>query len=198
MTKVIGLTGGIATGKSTVSKILSDLGYFLIDADKLVHKMQEKEGKLFTKIVQYFGEEILVSEGELNRKKIGQLIFSDNKSYQKLAKIQDKIIEEEIKNQLKEELKKNRKLIFLDIPLLFEGNYEKLCDEVWLVTASQEIQVSRLKKRSNLTRKEALQRIQRQMSQEEKMKRTDIILENTQTIEELRNQILIELKRIDK
>lgn len=180
--KIIGLTGGIATGKSTVSKILTDNGYMVIDADVLARKIVEVGQPAYTEIVKSFGEDILNPDKSINRKTLGRLIFADGELKAQLNNITHPYIFQEMKREISRKCRDN-KIIFLDIPLLFE-EYSKIMElgidfhEIWLVYVNENLQLNRLMKRDNLSREESQKRINSQMSMAIKYKMADIIIDN--------------------
>lgn len=180
--KIIGLTGGIATGKSTVSKILTDNGYMVIDADVLARKIVEVGQPAYTEIVKSFGEDILNPDKSINRKTLGRLIFADDELKAQLNNITHPYIFQEMKREISRKCRDN-KIIFLDIPLLFE-EYSKIMElgidfhEIWLVYVNENLQLNRLMKRDNLSREESQKRINSQMSMAIKYKMADIIIDN--------------------
>lgn len=164
MAKIIGITGGIAMGKSTVSAHIRQKGFEVIDADKIVHKLQAKGEKLYKILVEEFGEKILIPEtGEIDRKILGRITFEKPESLRRIAEMQNETIELEIISRLNNARSSKAEFAFFDCALLFENEYEKLCDEVWTVFCSKEKQIERLKSRNNLTEKEALARIESQI-----------------------------------
>lgn len=191
---IIGLTGGIATGKSTVSKTLQDLNITVIDADKIAHDVLKRED-VKQKIVNKFGHSVLDPEGNINRKKLGQIVFDHKKKLRELEEITHPkildIIKERIDNFDKQEL------IVLDAPLLFETSLDDIVDESWVIYTSQETQIKRLKSRDGLDREEALKRIEAQMPLAKKKQKADILIENEGSIQELKDKInkLVEKKR---
>jgi dephospho-CoA kinase len=191
---IIGLTGGIATGKSTVSKTLQDLNITVIDADKIAHDVLKRED-VKQKIVNKFGHRVLDPEGNINRKKLGQIVFDHKKKLRELEEITHPkildIIKERIDNFDKQEL------IVLDAPLLFETSLDDIVDESWVIYTSQETQIKRLKSRDGLDREEALKRIEAQMPLAKKKQKADILIENEGSIQELKDKInkLVEKKR---
>ena len=128
-TMIIGLTGGIASGKSTVVEIIKDAGYKVIDADQLVHDMQVKGGRLYQALLDWLGDGILLPNGELNRPKLGQLIFSSEEMRYQSAEIQGKIIREELAAK-RDCLAKEEDVFFMDIPLLFENDYQECVQQI--------------------------------------------------------------------
>lgn len=190
MTIVLGLTGGIASGKSTVSQHFKSLNIEVVDADLIAREVMRAGQPVVKKIAEIFGEEILDSKGEINRQRLGKLIFNSEEKRKQLdqlvqTKIRENIIEQ--KNQL---LNEERKLIVLDIPLLYEQNYDEIVDEVMLVYVDEATQKKRLMKReSHLTENEAMSRIKAQIPLNEKAKKADIIIDNRHNIKETINQV---------
>lgn len=200
MTKIIGITGGIASGKSTVSSYLRELGQIVIDADEVVHDLQKKGGALYQVLVGWLGTEILQADGELDRKKLAALLFASNERLAKSADLQNPIIRKELEKRRDRALQDNE-LVFLDIPLLYEQGYEDWCNQVWLIYVDRETQIQRLMARNQLTKEEAQLRISRQMPLEEKRDLADLVLKNTGDLETLKSQIkrlVIEMGKFSK
>ena len=185
---IIGLTGGIASGKSTVVEMIKEAGYKVIDADQLVHDMQAQGGRLYRALLDWLGEGILLSNGELDRPKLGQLIFSNEKMRQRSAEIQGTIIREELATQ-RDRLVKEEAVFFMDIPLLIENGYQDWFDQIWLVAVSPEVQRQRLMKRNHLSSKEASMRIASQMSLEEKKPYASLVLDNNASLDDLKEKV---------
>ena len=177
MAKIIGITGGIASGKSTVTNYLRQKGYQVIDADQVVHELQAKGGKLYQALVSWLGSAILNEAGELERPKLSQLIFSSQENLAKSSQLQNDIIRQELANR-RDQLAKTEETFFMDIPLLFEQDYADWFDEVWLVDVSKGTQLERLMARNNLSQEEAQQRIAAQLSLAEKRQRAEIVIDN--------------------
>lgn len=188
MLRVIGLTGGIASGKSTVSSYLFDKGYSVIDADKLVRNLQDKDGQLYHVLMDWLGEDILLENGELNRDLLGEMIFSSEENLEKSAQLQNPIIRQELASQLKN-LQSENDVVFMDIPLLFEQGYEDWCDEVWLVWVDEETQLERLMVRNAYTETEARLRISKQMPLREKKQKADRLIDNSASLQETYCQV---------
>ena len=154
MGKIIGITGGIASGKSTVTNFLRNQGFQVVDADALVHQLQKPGGRLFEALVQHFGQEIILENGELNRPILASLIFSNPEEREWSRITQGEIIREELAT-LRDQLAQTEEIFFMDIPLLFEQDYASWFDETWLVYVDRDIQVERLMKRDRLSKDEA-------------------------------------------
>lgn len=158
MRKIIGITGGIASGKSTVTNFLRQQGFQVVDADAVVHQLQKSGGRLFEALVQHFGQEIILENGELNRPLLASLIFSNPEEQKWSKQIQGEIIREELAT-LREQLAQTEEIFFMDIPLLFEQDYSDWFAETWLVYVDRDTQVERLMKRDQLSKDEAESRL---------------------------------------
>lgn len=190
---IIGLTGGIASGKSTVVEMIKEAGYKVIDADQLVHDMQTKGGRLYRSLLDWLGEAILLSDGELNRPKLGQLIFSSEEMRHQSAEIQGKIIREELAAK-RDCLAKEEDVFFMDIPLLIENDYQDWFDRIWLVVVSPEVQRQRLMKRNHLSAEEADMRIASQMPLSEKLPYASLVIDNNGSIDDLKEKVKSAIK----
>lgn len=195
MAKIIGITGGIASGKSTVTNYLRQKGYQVIDADQVVHELQAKGGKLYQALVSWLGSAILNEAGELERPKLSQLIFSSQENLAKSSRLQNDIIRQELANR-RDQLAKIEETFFMDIPLLFEQDYADWFDEVWLVYVNPETQIKRLKARNGYSQEEAQQRLASQMKLEDKVPYADFVIKNDGNLEELIEQIDKKLRRL--
>ncbi|SEP87090.1 dephospho-CoA kinase [Streptococcus equinus] len=195
MTKIIGITGGIASGKSTVVAEIRKHGYQVIDADQVVHELQAKGGKLYQALCNWLGTDILQENGELDRKKLGQLIFSSKDMLEKSSRLQNGIIREELARR-RDELAKTQDVFFMDIPLLIEHDYMEWFDDIWLVHLDEKTQLERLVMRNHFSKEEAKKRMASQMSTEAKKPYADKLLDNSGDLTELKaqvNQLLQEL-----
>lgn len=184
---IIGLTGGIATGKSTVAKFLEELNIKVIDSDKIAHEILTYQDTI-DEIVEEFGSIVLNKDGNINRIELGKIVFDDMEKLKKLESITHHKIFKVIDKKIKE-YKPNNKIIVLDAPLLFETSLDKNVDETWVVYTDKKIQINRLKKRDGLDKEDALKRIKAQMSLEEKANKADIIINNTGTKEDLKQNV---------
>lgn len=185
--KIIGLTGGIATGKSTVSKIIKGKYYPVIDADLVSREVVEINEPAYKDIVNTFGDVILLPDKNIDREKLGSIIFNNEKARKTLNDVVHPRIYGRIKEYIQKYQNEEYNLIFIDIPLLIESkdDLEKEdieFDEIWLVYANKEQQIKRLKERNNYTNEEAFSRINSQMDIEDKRKHCDRIIDNTKNI----------------
>lgn len=201
MTLVIGLTGGIASGKSTVSQMIKEKGIRVVDADIIAKEAVSKGSPALHQIVQTFGEEVLQPNGELNRQQLGAIIFSDEEKRKKLNAIVHPEVRKEMLEQRDEGVSNQETFVVLDIPLLFESKLEGLVDRIIVVYTTPELQLSRLMNRNDLSEEEALNRIHSQQPLEEKCQKADRVIENTKDLAFMRKQlenILNEWEHTDK
>lgn len=194
MSFVLGVTGGIASGKSTVVDFFKEEGFPVVDGDIVARQVVEVGTEGLSSLEKAFGSVILQNNGSLDRKKLGTLIFHDEAKRQLLNETLDPFIRGEIEKQT-QGAKQSSDLVIVDVPLLFEGHYETLMDEVAVVYVTPEIQLERLMKRNELSKNEALERINSQLSLDEKKKRADILFDNCQSQETTRQQVLSWLKK---
>jgi dephospho-CoA kinase len=186
----VGLTGGIATGKSTVVRMLVKQGARVIDHDGLVHALQEPGQPVWKSIVVSFGRDILDTEERIDRKKLGKLVFDNEQRRKLLESIVHPAVLEEAQRQREEIFRANEKAIILsDIPLLLEVGMKDEFDLVLLVYASPELQIKRVMRRNNLNCEEAIARLKSQMPIDEKLKFADIVIRNDGTMRELETRV---------
>jgi dephospho-CoA kinase len=194
--KWVGLTGGIATGKSTVRKILSDLNAVVIDADQVSHDLTLANAEGYAGIVSQFGTDFLNPDQSLNRRKLGELVFSQPAELAKLEAILHPLIQKEVKARKQALAQKGVTIAFYDVPLLFEKNLQKQFDHVVLVYAPITTQVERIMLRNNLTHTEALARIHAQIPITDKVHRADFCLDNSTNTEDLKLQVVNMYQRL--
>ena len=198
--KTIGLTGGIGTGKSTVSRYLTTKGYKIIDADRIAREVVEPGMPALKALVEEFGSGILLEDGSLNRRELARLAFASPEGKAALDRITHGAIFariEELQLQYAAELEATADaVIFLDVPLLFETGFDRKADLVWVVDVPDEIRVQRVVLRDGLTEEEVWARIKNQMSREEKIARADVVLDNSGTPEKLYAQVDARLNEV--
>ncbi|HCJ66077.1 MAG TPA: dephospho-CoA kinase, partial [Elusimicrobia bacterium] len=196
-TVIIGLTGGIASGKSIVINEFKKLGAKIIDADRIAHQLLKQDKKIKKEIISFFGEEVQKKNGEINRKKLGKIVFADTKKRKLLEKIVHPLIISEIKKKLNHLITKSRNhCIVIDAPLLFEAGITNLVDKIIVVFVPKKIQLKRLMKRNQINKKEAEQRISSQWDIRKKVKSADFVINNTNNLSSLRKQVEIIWNRI--
>ncbi|MFF2755165.1 dephospho-CoA kinase [Psychrobacillus sp. NPDC058041] len=186
---IIGLTGSIASGKSTVSKMLKELGYPIIDADLVARVVVEKGTKTLETIKETFGEEVISKDGTLNREKLGNIIFSSPHDRKQLNDIMHPAIREEMLRQKDVLFQEGYDTIVMDIPLLFESKLQSYVNKILVVTVTEEIQLERLIARNNYSLEEAKARIQSQLPLSIKEKGADAVIYNNGTLENTNEQL---------
>lgn len=187
--KAIAITGSIATGKSTVSKYLIQQGYPVIDTDIISRVVVEKGTVGLERLKENFGEDIIQADGTLNRKALGNIVFNDEASKEKLNQILHPLISKESKERMAAYKEEGHSLIFVDIPLYYEVDIDIPTDAVWLVYVSPDIQLERLMKRNQIGEEDARQLISNQISIQDKAKWSEIVIDNSNTPEETHKQV---------
>ena len=196
MTYVIGLTGNICTGKSTVSKILQELGVHIIDADVVTRKVMMRGQRAYNEIVEAFGQEMLGPNGEIDRARLGRRVFGDTEALRRLEELVHPATIEWITRDIENS---DADVIVIEaIKLIESGMVIQLCDVLWVVDAPPEIQLSRLMKSRGMSREDALQRIHAQPPQAEKVASADVVIDNSGSIEETRQQVMAAWGKIPK
>lgn len=186
----IGLTGGIASGKSTVSDILRAKGAWIIDADKLARQVVEPGQPALKEITVVFGEGVLLPNGQLNRKLLGEIVFADDVKRRLLEDITHPAISRAVDEEINRAEQAGVAVVVLDVPLLIETGWTTMVDELWVVYVSPETQIERLIKRDGLDRKQALDRIASQMRLQDKLQYANVIIDNNQGLDETTTQVL--------
>ena len=197
MARIIGLTGGIASGKSTVTSYLREKGYPVIDADRVVHDLQAPGGELYQALVEHFGTEILLDTGDLNRPALAERIFSSQNEIAWSNQVQGEMIRKALARE-RDRLIEAEDLFFMDIPLLIEQGYLDWFDQVWLVYVTEDTQLERLMERNALTEDQVRDRLAAQMSLEEKKALVDLVIDNNSKRDHLYQQIDRALEQIER
>ena len=195
--KIIGLTGGIGSGKSTVTDYLIARGFPVLDADKIAREIVLPGSEMLIQLVSVFGKAILMQDGSLDRKKLGAIVFSDAKKKKTLDGLMHTRILELIHDWILQYREESvHKVIFIDAPLLFETGLDKSASEIWVIDVDEETRIKRIMERDGLKREDIAMRISNQMTRDEKNKRADVILDNTGNQEALYQQIEQLLQKI--
>lgn len=187
--KVIGLTGGIASGKSTVSGILSEHGFAIVDADKIAWQLAMPGNPLWQAYYDRYGARVLYDDRTLNRQAVADIVFHAPAEKQWIDSTAHPMIRAELQRSLAKLTAAGRERVFLDVPLLYEAGWENMTDEVWVVYVDEATQIQRLCRRSGCSEEEAIRRISVQMSMEEKKRRADVVLDNRGSLAELRQNL---------
>ncbi len=192
MVLIVGLTGGIVGGKSTVASMFRDLGAKIVDVDKLGHSIILPHRPAWIKIVKLFGKDILRNDLTIDREKLGKIVFTNSTLLKKLNKITHpeiiRLIEKEI-NLAKNKTHSQEKILIINAALIYEAKIDKLMDNIIVVYINKDEQVKRLVKRNNLSKEEALQRIKSQMSMKEKVKIAGYVIDNSNSLDETKKQV---------
>ncbi|GEK28565.1 dephospho-CoA kinase [Furfurilactobacillus siliginis] len=196
MTTVIGLTGGIATGKSTVAKMLAEAGAVIIDADQVAHAIVEPKTPTLAKLATVFGDTIMDENGALDRHALGPIVFQDKTQLERLNKIMQPVIRTTIMQQIMAAKAQQSELVVLDAPLLFEQHYENDVDLIVVVSVSAKMQLQRLMHRDQLTKVAAKRRIKSQLSLAKKRQQADIVIDNGGSVEATRLQVVKLLEKV--
>ena len=186
---VIGLTGGIASGKSTVSAMLAEFGARIIDTDEIARHIVRRDQPAWQEIVTYFGDEVLLPDGNLDRKILGEKVFQDQVARKCLEQITHPYIEKEVQHALDQAVLDDQQIVVLDVPLLFEIGWQQKVDSIWVVYVEEKVQVARLMARNQLTYQQAMDRIHAQMSLPDKAKQADFVIENNLDVKHAREQV---------
>ncbi|WP_423407624.1 dephospho-CoA kinase [Heyndrickxia sp. MSNUG] len=194
MSLVIGLTGGIASGKSTVSAMFADMGITVIDADIEARLAVDIGEKAYDDIVSHFGKSILAEDGTINRQKLGSIIFNDEEKRNLLNSIVHPAVRERMAQKRHTAEAANEKAIVMDIPLLFESKLTSLVEKIILVYVDEETQQERLMQRNGFSESEALTRIKSQMPLKDKVKWADTVIDNRGSVEHTKAQLMDILK----
>ena len=186
---IVGLTGGLSTGKSTVAQMFKDLGATVIDADRIVHDLLKPKGSCFQAVIDIFGERIL-QRGRIDRAHVGRLVFEDDDLRQQLESIIHPQVRLCIQKKIQQYQRGKRvKVLILEIPLLFESHWHRQVDVVVVVRTTQAQQIERAMKKLKISRRQALQRIRAQMPLREKVRLADYVIHNHEDKRKTRNQV---------
>ena len=187
--KVIGFTGGIGSGKGVVSQFLAELGAIIIDADKVGHEALKPDTELWRRVVAAFGKQILTPSGEIDRKKLGEIVFGNPESLSRLNQIMHPQMYDMVKAQIEDYRRQRAGVVVLEAPLLLEAGWTSLVDEVWVTVAPETTVLRRLSERSGLSQAESLTRIHSQLSLEERVKQADVVINTDCSLDELRARV---------
>lgn len=193
---ILGVTGGIGSGKSTVSSILKELGAVVIDADVISREVVEPGKMALDELTQEFGKDILDDWGQLNRKELAARVFNDVNKLRILNSIVHKYVVQKIQQNVEEQLLKQTKIIVIDAPIPIKNGFLDLCDEVWTVFAQMEIRVERIMNRNGMTYEEAVSRIKSQISDEEYLSIANKVINNDDDVTTLRQEVESQFKKL--
>lgn len=189
MTKVIGLTGGIGTGKSTVARLLADLGAVVIDADELGHEAYQPGTEVLREVAAAFGQQVLAPGDEIDRVKLGEIVFNNPEALARLNRIMHPQMYEIAKTRIDEYRRRKLAVVVLEAALLIEAEWTSLVDEVWVTIAPESKVLERLRKQRGLTHKETMARIRSRLPVEELLKHASAVINNEGGLDELKNRV---------
>ena len=188
--RVIGLTGGIGSGKSTVSQVLAVMGAMVIDADTVGHQAYQPGTETWKDVVAAFGEGVVAADGSIDRKKLGAIVFGETGALERLNWIVHPRMYDMMAEQIEEYRRQGVKVVVLDAAILIEANWTPLVDEVWLTVASESTVVQRVKERTGLPEEQIRSRIRSQLSNEERKKHASVVINNDGSLDELRAKVV--------
>ena len=187
--KVIGLTGGIGSGKSTVSRFLAELGAIILDVDRVGHEAFKPDTEIWRQVVAAFGSQILTPGGDIDREKLGEMVFGNPESLARLNRIMHPRMHEIVTAQLDDYRRQGMDVVILEAPLLIEAGWASSVDEVWVTAAAEATVLSRLEAQKGLSRQQSLARIHSQLSSEERVRHADVVIDTDCDLEELKTRV---------
>jgi dephospho-CoA kinase len=187
--KVIGLTGGIGSGKSTVSQILTELGAVVLDADKVGHEAYQPGTETWKEVVVAFGQEVVAADGSIDRKKLGAIVFGDPEALTRLNQIVHPRMHNMMADRIEEYRRQGVKVVVLEAAILLEAGWTPLVDEVWLTVTSEPTVIRRVRERTGLPEEQIRSRIRSQLSNEERKKQASVVISNDGSLDELRVKV---------
>jgi dephospho-CoA kinase len=187
--KVIGLTGGIGSGKSTVSRLLAEEGAVILDADKVGHEAFKPDSEGWHKVVAAFGKQIIAPDGNINRKKLGEIVFGNSESLSRLNQIMHPQMYDMLQAQLEEYQQRGVRVVVLEAAILLEAGWTPLVDEVWVTMAPESTVLKRLKERTGLSQVESQARIRSQLPSTERLKHANVVINTDRNLDEVKAQV---------
>ena len=187
--KVIGLTGGIGSGKSAVSQCLAELGAVILDADKVGHEAFKPDTEAWREVVATFGRQVLTHSGEVDRKKLGEIVFNNSEALSRLNQIMHPRMYDMMKAQIEEYRRQGVDVVVIEAAVLIEANWTPLVDEVWVTVASEAKVLERIKKQRGLDEEQVLARIRSQLSMEERISHADVVINNDGELDEVKAKL---------
>jgi len=187
--KIIGLTGGYGSGKSTVAKFLAELGAAVIDADEVGHEVFKPGTEAWREVVGTFGQAIISFDGSIDRRKLGKIVFRDLDARARLNMIMHPRIYERVKAMIEEYRQKGFDVVVVEAPLLLEAGWKSMVDEVWMTSAPPATVISRLKEQKDISEAESLARIHSQLTDEERTEQADVVIATDYSFDELKEEV---------
>lgn len=194
--KVIGLTGGIGSGKSTVAQFLVELGAVVLDVDKLGHEALKPGNEAWEQVVNAFGKDILTTDDEIDRAKLGKIVFNNREALLRLNQIIHPIIDNMIEVKLEDYRRQGVKVVVMEAAAMLEAGKTSQVDEVWTTIAPESVVLQRLSRRTGYSEEESKARIRAQLSAEERMKHADVVIDTDCSLDELKVRVVVEWRRL--
>lgn len=194
--KIIGLTGGIGSGKSTVAKYMAGLGAVVIDLDRVGHEVLMSGSQAFKKVVSEFGKDILEAGGEIDRARLGDLVFKNRRDLARLNRIVHPAIDNTIEKSIGEYRQKGEKVVVLEAAAMLEAGRAKQADEIWVTITPESTVLNRLSERSGYSEEESRARIRSQLSNVERIKHADVVIDTDCSLEELKARVEVEWRKL--
>jgi dephospho-CoA kinase len=189
--KVIGLTGGIGSGKSTVAQFLDELGAVILDVDKVGHEALKPGTEVWERVVNEFGKGIVTVSGDIDRAKLGELVFNNPEALARLNRIMHPAMDNMIRAKLEEYQRQGVSVVVLEAPILLEAERTSQVDEIWVAVAPETTVLKRLSERTSLSEQEAKARIRAQLSAEERIKHADVVIDTDSSLDELKARVAV-------
>jgi dephospho-CoA kinase len=189
--KVIGLTGGIGSGKSTVAQFLEELGAVILDVDKVGHEALKPGTEVWERVVNEFGKGIVTVSGDIDRAKLGELVFNNPEALARLNRIMHPAMDNMIRAKLEEYQRQGVNVVVLEAPILLEAERTSQVDEIWVAVAPETTVLKRLSERTSLSEQEAKARIRAQLSAEERIKHADVVIDTDCSLDELKARVAV-------
>jgi dephospho-CoA kinase len=196
--KVIGLTGGIGSGKSAVARFLAALGAAVVDLDKVGHGVLKKGSRASRLVAEAFGEQILAPGGEIDRATLGKIVFNDRAALLRLNAIVHPAIDAVVARKIAAFRERGVNVVVLEAAVMIDTGRTDMVDELWVATAPQKLVLSRLKARSGYSEKESRERIKSQVADEERLKHADVVITNDGTLDELKAKVIREWRKLQE
>jgi dephospho-CoA kinase len=196
--KIIGLTGGIGSGKSTVARFLAELGAVVVDLDKVGHDVLKKKNTAYRQVIREFGKDILLADGEIDRARLGKIVFNDSEALQRLNDITHPAIDATVKKKVMEYRRQGVKVVVFEAAAMLEAGRVWQADEIWVTTAGEKTVLERLKARSGYDEAEAETRIRAQMTNKERIKKANVVIDTDCTLDELQTRVAGEWQKLQQ
>lgn len=196
--KIVGLTGGIGSGKTTVARFLAELGAVVLDLDRIGHEAVKKGGRAWQQVIDTFGNEILAPDGEIDRTRLGEIVFKDRDALLRLNRIIHPVIDNIIAEKIEFYRRQRVKVVVLEAAAMIESGKTGQVEELWVTVAPEETVLNRLEERPGYSREKSRARIKTQLTNEERVKKANVVIDTDCTLDELRNRVMVEWQKLQE